>query len=159
MLNDAQVMRGGKLGINVAAVQQNNITNGFTGLNFGIFRGVELDVVVGILPNKTYVGLNTEISLTYEPNISISIGGHSIGGTGAADATFNVSFPMTRQITLYMGVDGDINFQEGTTTIPAWYFFGMSTFIFSNAELFIEADPPISKDASSIFAGGARIYF
>ncbi len=52
-MNDALVMRSGKIGINITAALQNTISNSFTGITISLARRVDLDGAVKIF-HTTY---------------------------------------------------------------------------------------------------------
>ncbi|MBI2427368.1 MAG: hypothetical protein HYV29_00955 [Ignavibacteriales bacterium] len=158
VLNDAKVLSQGRLNIGIAPVSTGGNFGLYTDLGYGIARGMDLDVIIGFLQGGTYVGANLEFPLSYQPNISLAVGGHSVGGTAGIDGTFNLSFQVGNSVGIYGGIDVDVNFNNGTTTLPAWAFIAMNARIRSNIELFIEVDPALSDDASSIFGGGLKIY-
>jgi hypothetical protein len=159
VMNDAKILSQGNVNIGIAPVSVNSSFGLYTDLGYGITRGMDLDVIVGFLQGGTYVGANLEFPLGYNPNMSVAIGGHTLGGTAGIDGTFNISFPITGNVGMYLGADADLDFNSGNTFLPVWAFAAVNVRIRSNVELFIEVDPAISNDASNIFAGGLKIYF
>lgn len=119
---------------------------------------MDLDVLIGFPSGRTYVGANLEFPLSYQPNVSFAVGGHTLGGTTGIDGTFNLSFPVGGAAGLYLGLDADLNFHNGSTTLPVWGFIALNVKIRSTIELFLEVDPALSNDAADIFAGGVKIY-
>lgn len=158
VMNDAKVLSQGRVNIGVAPVSTGGSFALYTDLGIGIARGMDLDVVIGFLQGGTYVGANLEFPLSYQPNISLAVGGHSVGGTAGIDGTINLSFPVSGNVGLYFGVDADMNFTNGTTSLPVWGVIAMNAKIRNNIELFIEVNPPLSEDASNIFGGGLKVY-
>jgi hypothetical protein len=159
VMNDAQILLGGKTGINLSAVRSNGKNYPAVGIGVGFIRGLDLEIGAQVTPTSTFVVVNTEFALKYKPNLSFSFGGHFDAKTSGADITLNSSFPVSRFFTLYTGVDADVNISGGQTTVPVWYFVGLTTFLNKYLEVFVEADPAVSSDAITLFAGGLRVYF
>ena len=158
VMNDARILPPGRLNIGIAATNTGGSFGLYTDLGFGVARGMDLDVIVGFPQGGTYVGANLEFPLSYQPSISLAAGGHSSGGTTGIDGTFNLSFPVGGAAGIYLGVDADLNFHNGSSTLPVWGFIALNVKIRSTIELFLEVDPAISNDASDIFGGGLKIY-
>jgi hypothetical protein len=159
VMNDAQILMTGKTGVHLSAIQSNGTVYPAFGLSVGLVRGVGLEVAAGRSPQSTFFNVNTEFALMYKPNISLSLGGHSATNSYGADATFNISFPVARLFSFYTGVNGKMNVQNGSTTVPVWYFAGINAFLTRGLEVFIESDLAVSSVAQNIVIGGVRIYF
>lgn len=159
VMNDAKILSPGKINIGIAPVSANSSFGLYTDIGYGIARGMDLDVIIGFLQGGTYVGANLEFPLSINPNISVAVGGHTVGGAAGIDGTLNISFPVSGNVGIYVGADADVNFNSGTTTLPLWAFIAMNVKIRSNIELFLEVDPAISNDAATMFGGGVKIYF
>jgi len=159
VLNDAKILPQGSLNIGVAPLSINNSFALYTDLGYGIARGMDLDVILNFQQGGTYIGANLEFPLAYKPNISVAVGGHTVGGTAGIDGTLNISFNLSGPVGMYLGADADLNFNNGATTFPLWAFVAINARIRGNLELLIEVAPAVSNDASNIFGGGLKIYF
>ena len=159
VLNDAQTLRDGITSIYAAGERINSSEHFVGGIDFGISRRADIETRFRVGPNIMRISINAEYALAHKPNISVSLGGHYQKKSSGADATLNISFPISRFFNVYTGVDTDINFSGGTTSTPAWGFVGLNTFFFRSLEFYLEYNPPITSSASLLLGSGLRIYF
>ena len=159
VMNDAKILSKGDVNIGITPTITNSSFGLYSDLGYGVARGMDLDLIAGFLNGGTYIGANLEFPLASNPNISFAVGGHTQGGTAGVDGTLNISFPLTNTVGMYLGADADLNFANGSTTLPLWAFVAVNAKIRHNIELFIEVDPAISNAAANIFSGGVKIYF
>ncbi len=156
--NDAKTLSTKTISLGVTPVIQSN-NGGFAlfadaGIGFG---GADLDFIVGF-GEPNYFGANIEFMLLRRsPYLSVAVGGHTQGGVVGLDGTLNLSFPITRNVGLYGGIDADMNFYSGSTTMPAWFFVGTNIALQRNIEFMIEVAPAITN-ANSIFGLGLKVY-
>lgn len=159
VLNDAQTLREGVVSFYAAGERINGSEHFIGGLDFGISRRADVETRFRVGPNIMRITINTEFAISYKPNISLTLGGHYQKNSSGADGTLNISFPISRFFVVYTGLDGDVNFSNGTTTTPAWGFVGINTFFYKGLEFFIEFNPPITTSATSLLGSGLRVYF
>jgi hypothetical protein len=159
VMNDAQVLLGGRTGVHISAIRSQGVEDPAVGLSVGIIRGLDLELAAGRSSRSTFVSINAEFALRYKPNISLSIGGHTASNSSGVDATLNISFPVAKLFSIYTGVDGEMNSVNGSSVVPVWYFAGLNAFVTRGLEIFIESDLAVSSVSSNIFSGGMRVYF
>ena len=158
----AQTLKNGKwsLGVNPVMYDLGDDEMGIFGhLGLGLKPGMDLGFKLGLgLLDETYFGLDLEWALRRQsPFISISAGGHYWGDAGI-DGTFNLTFPVGRQVDLYTGLDMDVVFAEGNTPIPLWIPIGIDVMLQRKMSLLIEIEIDVNDDAFTIFGAGVNFY-
>jgi hypothetical protein len=153
--------KGGiSIGVNPAAYSKSNVNDFYLFLHggYGIARGVDFGIRVGLLGEETYFGADLEWVLHRKsPYISITAGAHSFYDFGL-DGTINLTFPVAHQFNIYTGVDLDLNFPESDTSLPLWLFVGGEVMVARKIALLIEVEAGLNDDASNIFSGGFNFY-
>jgi hypothetical protein len=130
---------------------------------YGLGSATDLGLRLGLGYNETYFGANVEWLLKGgQPAISAAAGAHVFGDLGL-DGTLNLSFPASRQIIIYTGLDMDINFVEvkdkKDTQVPVWLPLGVEIGLKSKVALLIELEIDVSDDAWTIFSAGVNFGF
>jgi hypothetical protein len=157
-----QTLKSGRvsLGVNPAAYINSNASDFYLFLHGGIgmSRTMDLGIKVGLLGDATYFGADLEWCIYRKsPYISIAFGAHHFNNFGL-DGTFNLTFPLARRISLYTGLDLDVNFINGNTTAPFWLFIGSDISMARNIGFLIEVEVGINAAASNIVSGGFNFY-
>jgi hypothetical protein len=163
VFNTAQTLRSGKFNLGLEPtiydMAGDNETSLFIHGGYGISRGLDLGIKLGLGMNNTYFGADLEWMLrSLSPYISISAGAHIFNDLGI-DGTLNITFPISKQVWLYSGLDMDIVFAENDTHIPFWLPVGIEVGIKRNMTLILEVEVGLNDDAYNIFGGGINFYF
>lgn len=161
VFNTAQTLRTGTLTLGLEPViydTGNNDAALFIHGGYGISRGLDLGIKLGLGLDDTYFGADLEWLLRgVSPYISVSAGAHMYHDVGI-DGTLNITFPLSRQVWLYSGLDMDVVFSEDTG-IPLWLPIGLEVGIRKNMTLILEVEAALNDDAYNIFGGGINFYF
>ncbi|MFC1501961.1 hypothetical protein ACFL6A_00945 [bacterium] len=157
-----QTLKPGRmsLGVNPAAYLNTNNNDFYLFLHGGIgmSRRMDLGIKVGVLGDVTYFGADLEWCLSRRsPHISISVGAHHYNEFGL-DGILNFTFPLGRRMSIYTGLDLDVNFINGNTTAPFWLFIGSDISIARRIGFLIEAEIGINASAYNIISGGFNFY-
>jgi hypothetical protein len=163
VFNTAQTLRQGAfaLGLEPAIydLEGDNETALFLHGGYGISRGLDLGIKLGLGMEETYIGADLEWMLrALSPYISISAGAHMFNDVGI-DGTLNFTFPLNKQLWLYSGLDLDIVFAENDTFIPFWLPVGLEVAIRRNMTILLEVEIALNEEAYNIFGGGIQFYF
>jgi hypothetical protein len=163
VFNTAQTLRQGKFSLGLEPTiydrEGDNETAFFIHGGYGINRGLDLGIKLGLGMDETYIGADLEWMLrALSPYISISAGAHMFHDVGI-DGTLNVTFPLNRQLWLYTGLDMDIVFGEDDTYIPFWLPVGLEVAIRPNMTIILEVEAGLNDEAYHIFGGGILFYF
>jgi hypothetical protein len=159
----AQTLKSGKfsIGINPVIYSNGEDEEGIFGhVGLGLSPGLDLGFKLGLgLRDDTYLGLDLEWVLRHlSPYISISAGAHTWDDIGI-DGTFNLTFPLSRQVKLYTGLDMDVIFRENNTDIPLWIPVGIDVALRKKMALLIEVEIKVNDDAVyNIFGAGVNFY-
>ena len=146
-------------GINPAAYLNNNDFYLFLHGGVGMAKNTDLGFKVGLLGNTTYVGGDIEWCMARRgPDISIAVGAHYFDYFGL-DGTLNFTFKLARRLNFYTGLDLDVNFNNGNTSMPFWLFAGTDISIARRIALLIEAEIAVSNAEYNIISGGFNFYF
>ncbi len=164
LLENAGTLRSGKMNLGAFLTDYENDDLGiFVTGGYGLGSGTDLGLRLGLGYNETYFGANVEWMLKGgKPAISLAAGAHVFNDLGL-DGTLNLTFPLSRQINLYTGLDMDINFveirREKDTQVPVWLPIGVEIGLKSNVALLIELEFAVSDDAWTIFSAGVNFGF
>jgi hypothetical protein len=145
-----------------AGVEPGFLVNGssefITFLNggFGVTKGVDLSVKVGILGPIDYFGADAEFALGNR--MSVVAGFHQFGDFGL-DGAWNVSFPIRRDIRISSGIDLDINFYQDKNQILLWLPVSLEVGIKKNMSFIFESEIGLNDPAYNFFGGGVIFYF
>jgi hypothetical protein len=159
VLENALTLRTGKMNLGAFLTDYANDDLGlFVNGGYGLGPGYDLGMQLGVGYSETYFGADVEWLLKAgKPAISVAAGAHVFGDLGL-DGTLNFSFPLSRQVDLYTGLDMDINFVKTgngrDTQVPLWLFVGTEIGLRSNINLLFELELDINDDAWSIFSAG-----
>ncbi len=159
--NTASTLRPAKFSLGVAPIIY--VRGGDLGLlvdgGVGITRNIDLSFKLVINNGPTYFGGDFEfLLLSGMPMISLATGMHSAGNIGV-DGTLNITFPIQRIVSLYGGLDANIEFYNQETLFPLWFFLGIQVMARKTLGIFMEIDGGISSPAPSILDLGINIYF
>lgn len=107
---------------------------------------------------RSFLGIDLQWALARgTPALSLTTGAHVSDNIGL-DGTLDLAFPVGRTVVIYGGLDADIDFTTGATTVPAWFFFGPRISLHRNTALFMEIDLGMTESAPSIFGLGLSFY-
>jgi len=164
VLENAWTLRSGKMNLGAFLTDYENDDLGiFVTGGYGLGPGTDLGLRLGLGYFETYFGANVEWMLKGgKPAISLAAGAHVFNDLGL-DGTLNLTFPASRQINIYTGLDMDINFveirDEKDTRVPVWLLLGTEIGLKSDVALLIELEFDLSDDAWSIFSAGVNFGF
>jgi hypothetical protein len=135
--------------------------------NFGLFlhggvgikSGIDFAMKYGILEGSDYFGADLEWRLLGggKPNVSLVTGGHTLWGVFGLDLGLNLSFPITKGVGLYTGLDTDVNFPPDDVDLDAWIPVGVEISMRNSMSFILEAEIPL--DGYFVFGGGIAFYF
>lgn len=123
---------------------------------YGIRRGIDFGVKVGVLGPENYFGADLEFALA--KNISLAVGAHDFGVFGL-DGTLNFNIPIRSGIRLYSGLDLDVNFPTSDTDFLLWLPVGLEIGMGSNMSFIFEAEIALTDPAYNVIGGGVNFYF
>jgi hypothetical protein len=160
VFNSAEVLRPGhgSIGINPVFIAngENDLALYLHG-GIGLASGLDLAAKLGI-GDGTYFGMDLEYLLRASPPyVSIAGGGH-IRNDAGIDATLNLTFPISRILSLYSGLDADINFAEGQTLSPLWIFLGNEVPVKHGLSFLLEIQIGVTEEADNRLGAGLNIY-
>jgi hypothetical protein len=162
VFNTAQTLQTGKFSLGLEPTlydRENNETSLFIHGGYGISRGLDLGIKLGLGMDDTYFGADLEWMLrAVSPYISISAGAHMFNDVGM-DGTMNITFPFNKQVWLYTGLDLDIVFADKDTYIPFWLPVGIEVGIRRNMTILLEVEAGLNDEADTVFGGGINFYF
>ena len=163
VFNTAQTLRPGNFNLGLEPTiydyEGNNETSLFVHGGYGISRGMDLGIKLGLGMDNTYFGADLEWMLrTISPYLSISAGAHIFNDVGI-DGTLNITFPLSKQVWLYTGLDMDVVFADDETFIPLWLPVGIEVGLRKNMTLILEIEVGLNTEAYNIFGGGINFYF
>ncbi|MGF1585593.1 MAG: hypothetical protein ACFCUM_09750 [Bacteroidales bacterium] len=122
---------------------------------YGVTRGIDFALKLGVLGNKNYFGADVEFAL--DRNMSVSFGAHDFGVFGL-DGTFLIDIPLRNDVRLFTGADLDINFAN-ETQILFWLPIGIEIGLKSNMNFIFESSIGLTDPAYNIIGGGLNFYF
>lgn len=159
--NSASTLSAGRFSLGIAPVFYVG-GHGDVGLylngGIGLARNMDLSLKL-IIDETTYFGGDFEfVILSGFPTISLAAGMHSHYDLGL-DATFNLTFPIRRIVSIYTGLDGDINFGDNDPYFPFWAFVGFQAMMRRSLGIFMEIDIGISNPAPDMFMLGLNVFF
>jgi hypothetical protein len=160
--NTATILRPGRFSIGIAPViytRYNNDLDLYLNAGVGITRDMDLSIKLILDDYSTYFGGDFEfVILSGIPTISLAAGMHSSYNLGV-DATFNLSLPIRKILSLYGGLDGDIEFYDHGTGFPLWGFLGLQVMVRRHLGLFMEIDVGIHDFAPDMLDIGINVFF
>jgi hypothetical protein len=107
----------------------------------------------------TYIGGDIEFVVLHgAPTISLAAGVHGDNSAGI-DGTFNITFPLRGIVALYGGLDADVDFHRGGTSVPLWGYFGLQVMVRRHFGIFMEADVGITDPAPNMLDFGLNVSF
>lgn len=123
---------------------------------YGLVKGIDFSLNVGVLGPETYFGADVEFALTRR--ISIAAGAHDFGVFGL-DGTLNFTIPVKSGVRLFSGLDLDVNFPEDDTQFLLWLPVGVDIGIRKNMSFIFEAEIALTDPAYHLIGGGLNFYF
>jgi hypothetical protein len=160
--NSATTLRPGQFSIGIAPiiyVHPGSDVGLFLNGGVGITRGMDMSLKLILNEHSTYFGGDVEfVVLSRFPTISLAAGMHAHDNIGI-DGTFNLTLPIRNIISLYGGLDGDIEFHDHGTGFPFWGFAGMQVMVRKHLGMFMEIDIGINDSAPSMLDLGLNVFF
>lgn len=126
----------------------------FGHFGYGLKKNIDFGAKVGLLGPDTYVGADVEFGIT--ENISFGAGAHVFGGFGL-DATLLATYPATKSVNIYGGLDLDV-ILEGNTDFPLWIPIGVEVGLRKSLAFMLEASVGVTTSTHYI-GGGVVAYF
>ena len=126
--------------------------------NYGLPGRFDLGARVSVVGEETYFGADIEWKLTrryHAVALSIATGAHNFYNFGL-DGTLNLGVAMSRNSSIYLGIDMDIEFVNSETSVPYWVFIGTEIGISRKAALFLEADGGMNDEADNVVCVGIQ---
>ncbi|HDR03765.1 MAG TPA: hypothetical protein ENN84_00775 [Candidatus Marinimicrobia bacterium] len=157
VVNTASTLKVGKMSVGVYPLISDgfNLALLFDG-GYGLKKGMDLRAQLAVGGGNSYLGFDVEkIMRSSKPMISFSGGAHLTGGAGL-DATLNFSSSLNRDITLFAGLDTDLELGDAIF-VPMWLFVGGEMAFRKKMTLILELDAAVN-DASSRLVIGANFY-
>ena len=160
--NTGQLLRPGHFSLGVApcifVTGGGNDFAAYLTAGVGLLRFVDLSVNARLGERRTYFGADFEWALLKGfPSLSLTTGAHVYRQVGI-DATINLTFPFRGVVSLYTGIDMDVEIRDDIA-LPAWFFIGPEIRIRRGLALLIELNVGITDVAPHIFVVGLGIYF
>lgn len=162
VFNTATTLSKGKINLGLNPALYLNSGNNEFGFYFrggyGLGRGMDINASLGFMEGNMYIGGDFELLLLAgKPSISLTGGFHHYVDP-ALDITFNLSFPVSTQADLYLGMDMDVYFNDGNS-MPVWLFVGAEIGIRRGITIPIELGIGANDSAPTIISGGVNFYF
>jgi hypothetical protein len=161
--NTAQKLKQGTFRLCVAPLVLVNSGDAYPGMyvlgGVGVTSAMDLYVSTRVASNdRSNFGIGFQWALIKgTPALSLTTGGH-IGPNIGIDGTFDAAFSIGNSVVLYGGLDMDVDFKPGETTVPAWLFIGPRIQIRRNTTLFLEVDVGVPQETPSILGLGLSFY-
>lgn len=162
--NTGQVLSRGRFNLSLTPlvlVGGDNRLGLFTQFGFGAGRSVDIGMNLRFAENtKTVFGVDIEFALLHgTPALSLTTGAHVCNAEVGIDGTINLTFTIQNTVSLFGGLNADIDFRNNDTYIPLWGFFGTEVKIKRSLGIIIEIDLDILDNAPHIFSSGIAVYF
>lgn len=122
---------------------------------YGIKKGIDFGVTVGVLGPSNYFG--ADIEFVVAKNMSLAFGAHNFGNFGL-DGTFLATFPIGSGVRAFSGADLDVNFGNSTDFL-LWIPIGMEVGIRKGVSFIFEAQVGLTAPAYHLIGGGLNFYF
>jgi hypothetical protein len=159
--NTATTLRPGQFSIGIAPIiyPHGGDADLFLNAGVGIARSMDLSLKAIVNGHTNYFGGDFEfVVVSGFPTISLAAGMHSRDNLGI-DGTFNLTLPIRRVVSLYGGVDADIEFRHDETGFPLWGFAGFQVMARRHFGLFMEIDLGINDGAPDMLDLGMQVFF
>lgn len=159
--NSASTLKPGRFSLGIAPVL--HVGHGgdmglFINGGVGLTKSVDLSLKM-VLDNENYFGGDFEfVILGGMPTISLAAGVHKAGVVGL-DGTFNITFPIRKVLSIYGGLDADVNFYDHGTGFPLWGFIGFQAMVRRSLALFMEIDIGVNDHAQDMLVLGMNVFF
>jgi len=159
VFNTASSLKKGQFALGVLpAFYDGNFGYLFVDGGFGIKRGIDMNIRLGLGDGGNYFGADLEWLLAgSKPYVSLTTGGH-VAGDFTLDLGLNLSIPIRGDTEIYSGLDSDLTFADDTN-FDLWVPIGLDLAIHRNLALILEGDIPITDGTPTIFGGGVIFYF
>lgn len=123
---------------------------------YGLTKGVDFGVSIGVLGPDNYIGADVEFALARWT--SVAVGAHHFGSFGL-DGTFNFTFPIRKDVRVFTGADLDVNFNTDKTRFLLWLPVGVEVGLRKNMSFIFEASIGLTDPAYHLIGGGLNFYF
>jgi hypothetical protein len=122
---------------------------------YGLKQGIDFSLKAGVLGPEEYIGGDLEFSLP--KRMSVAFGAHSFGDFGL-DGTWNITFPIKKDIRISTGLDLDVNFNADKTRFLLWLPLSLEVGIRKNMSFIFEAEIGLTDPAYHFIGGGFNFY-
>ncbi len=128
--------------------------------SYGLSQRVDVSVRYQLMEHKDYFGADFEFALHKGRKVDVSLvaGAHVRYDIGL-DGTVCVSFPLNYFLTLFTGLDADLELGDDETEHFIWIPLGAEVKWTRKISAILEVDIPMSNFAWNIFGGGLVFYF
>lgn len=123
---------------------------------YGLTKGIDFGLTVGVLGNSNYFGADVEFAVGRQ--MSVAFGAHDFGVFGL-DGTFIATIPIRKDVRLFTGADLDINFPANNTQFLLWLPIGVEVGLRSKMSFIFEAEIGLTDPAYHLIGGGLNFYF
>ena len=122
----------------------------------GIVKGIDFGLNLGFLGPSEYFGADVEFAIA--KNMSIAAGAHHYGVFGV-DGTFNITFPIKKEVRILTDADVDVNFPKKDVNVLLWLPLGVEVGIRNNMSFIFEAEIGLTGPIYHLIGGGLNFYF
>ncbi len=127
----------------------------FAHVGYGLTKDIDIAAKAGVLGGANYLGGDMEVS--FMKNLSLSAGAHIWGDFGF-DATLLGTYDLAKNVNLYGGLDGDLDFGN-RPYLNLWVPIGVEVALGNNMAFLMEASVGVTNSAPHMFGGGINVYF
>jgi hypothetical protein len=159
VFNTGQTLKPGKFSLGVepaVLISGNTDLVLFLHGGYGITKGVDFGLTLGVLGGATYFGADVEFALGRQ--MSVAVGAHDFGVFGL-DGTFLLTFPIRKDIRIFTGGDMDINFYHDKPRFLLWVPIGVEIGLRNNLSFIFEAEIGLTTPAYHLIGAGVNFYF
>ncbi|MFW5820481.1 MAG: hypothetical protein ACOCWA_04275 [Bacteroidota bacterium] len=163
VFNTGRLLKPGifSLGVNPVVVDEgleNDIRVNIYG-GYGLSQYVDVSFRYQLMENKDYFGADFEFAVykTKKVDVSLIAGGHARYDIGL-DGTVCVSFPLNYYLTVFTGLDADLELDEDQAQPYVWLPLGAEIKWTRKISALIEVDFPMSNFAWNILSVGLEFY-
>lgn len=167
VFNTGQTISRRKFNISLAPIvlvsSENNLGL-YSQFGIGVARSIDIGFNLRIAQEESPVfGADIEFALLRNtPALSLTGGAHVFRNGVGIDAAINLTFVIRKIVSLYGGLNFDVDFHgEDDTHLPLWGFFGIDVMVRRNLGFILEVDLDVLDDPRTphIFGAGISVYF